>query len=205
MGYPYLAKLITSNPNLLLVAQYLQIYDAVLSSVPHGAIGGIESWNMIEVTAAKKIGIDSRQAFPLDIGKLLIKKFELASVQDYGFEQVIEITNSTSKARRALFELDKAVELVQKEEIMERSLALEQSWNETNEIVESMHNIKNKATKYVPTSIGVVGSILSSFNLPGILATIFAIAGSFQYAAPIAEYLVKIKKPNHIVAVYDMS
>ncbi|MBI3639697.1 MAG: hypothetical protein HY223_05210 [Thaumarchaeota archaeon] len=206
MGYSDLVSILLSLKNPMTIAQSLWIYEKVLTAKHHLSLGGVVSWDTLDALAAKNLGIDSAKAFPIDVGKLLIKEFELVSIRDFGFEKIIKITNSTAKPRKALFALDEAVELHQEEKIIDRSLALRETWEETNEIVRSMNKSKDKITKFIPLSIGLVGGLSTAFNtLPGIISTILGIAGCQVIAEPLTEFILKLGKPTHIVSIFDLS
>lgn len=204
MGYHDLTKKIFSitDPHTLSVC--LWTYNNVLVAGARRALGGVISWDAIDAVAAKNLGMESVKAYPVDVGKLLIKEFKLASIEDFGFEKTIQLTNQTTKARRALFDLDSAVMNSQQDSLIDRSNALERTWRETNEIVTSMRNTKDKIAKYLPASVGVVGELLSSSSLPGIIASLVGAYGIGLVSDQISEILVKIRRPNHVVSIFDL-
>lgn len=204
MGYSDLAISLMSLKNPNAVARCIEIYEHILVGGEQMSLGGIVSWDSLDALAAKKLGIDTVKAFPIDVGKLLIKEFKLASVEDFGFEKTIQVTDQTSKARESLFNLDDAVAKRQQDKVMERSLALKETWKETNEIINSMQNLKQKISKNLPVSVGVVGGLLSSLELPGIIMTLLSVAGSKVIAKPLSEFILRLKKPNHVVSIFDL-
>lgn len=201
---PEIAWFAFTQKEPMMIARCLWLYEHVLFGGYAASLGGNVSWTNLDALAAKNLGVNYVKEFPMDVGKLLIKEFNLASVKDFGFEKIIQVTKETEKARKALFELDDAVNEEDANSAIERGQVLEKVWNETNEIINSMQSTKEIISKYFPVSVGVVGGLLSSFDLPGILASAAGVVTTKVLSEPILETLSKIKKPNHIISVFDL-
>jgi len=148
----------------------------------------------------------SGRVFPIEIGKWLIEKCQLVDVRDLGFKKVIEMSKETAKARKALCELDKAVENRQSQKVLESKKAIQEVWKETNQQLQSMMRASRVGVPVISISLGVIGGIVGTLaGLPGMLfGALEGVFSSLRCARPIAERLVKIGKPTYITAVYDL-
>lgn len=181
------------------------VYKNLLIQQPSWALDGSISFDKSdqdEISDFKKI--DVGDPFPSDIGKLLTKEFNLIQVKDMGFEKILDVTKNTGFARKALLELEKVVLSENNDKMIHRSQILREKWEETNQVIDSMVNLKTKTTKIVPASIGVLGSIASSVDQTGIIATILGTATALGFTGPVLDKIYQITKPNHVVAMYDL-
>ena len=203
MGYSELASQLIDFPDSELVYIELSILENLLHQIPHWSLDGSQSMLESDCMVAHIWDVPVK-SYPVDIGKTLTKEFHLLNIRDVGFEKVIDITNQTHKARSALLELDKAVENEQSEKIIDRAESLEIVWTDTNDVIQSMMSKKNNISKYFPLFFGLVGSAAGAINMPGIFETIFDNVGNLPVISPLSDKLLKLKKPSHVVAVYDL-
>ena len=153
----------------------------------------------------KKINKDI-DVFPYDVGQLLIKELKLMRVDNLEIDEILEISKNTFKARRALLELDKATAILMMENILDRTQALESVWLESNEVVESMIKKERAASALFLVSIGIIGGAIGSVGgTNGIIASILgSVATSVPLVKRASETLAKIKKPGHVLALFDL-
>lgn len=146
------------------------------------------------------------QVFPIEIGRWLIETCQLVDVRDLGFEEVIEISEQTAKAREALWKLDKAVKHEQAQRVLHSRKAIQEVLEDTNRQLQSMIKASRATAKVISLSLAIIGGVIGSLaGLPGVLLGAGGSAvSSLPYARPIADRLVKIRKPAHITAVYDL-
>jgi hypothetical protein len=145
--------------------------------------------------------------FPVDIAKTLIERFSLLDVRDLGLYKIIELSSQTTKARKALWELDRAVKANAAETLSDRTTALSNVLKEVNETVKSMVSSTEKIEKIVPVVFGAIGGIAGSLAGPQGLVTggLAGAIGSFPFADEVASSVAKLGQANHIVAVYDLA
>lgn len=205
MGYSELAKKIITGNDSVTVARQLKLYDRILHDVPLSSIDGAYTLDTGEIEAIKKIDSEPNKIFPGDVGKLLIKEFKLLRIENLEYDKVLEIIKDTSKARKALFDLDQAVQNEQKEKMIDRSLALKTKWQESNDVTISASNKNQKISKhFIPVSLGVMGSFASILQEPGILAAIAGTTVSIPFINRIINKSIMFRKPNHIASIYDL-
>lgn len=204
MGYSRLAEDLIDFDDSATVYASLLMFSNALHRIPSWALDGTQSMLQRDYALAEAAGAKLEKPFPVDVGKLLTKEFSLINIRDVGFEKVIDITKNTEKARKALLELDKAVEKEQTDKMVDRAIALENVWMESNETIKSMMQRRKTLAKYIPLFFGLIGPATSFLNTPGIIETITNAVDKFDIASSISDRLRKLRKPNHIVALYSL-
>jgi len=165
-----------------------------------------EDFNWAAVASRFKNIDKDIDVFPCDVGQLLIKELRLMRVDNLGIDKVLEISKNTAKARRALLELDRAVAILQMDKIIDRARALESIWSDSNEIIDSMLRKAKLASLSFLVSVGIVGGMVGSIGgSTGIIASIVgSVTSSLPIAKRVSESLVKLKKPAHTLAIFDL-
>lgn len=204
-GYDELAEFLLYHQNRELAFFGLHLYRHLLYWVPKRSMDGVQSY---DVDLARSAGLDV-QAFPLDVGKLLIKELRLIDFRKIGWAEILDICKETEKARKALLELDKAVGERKAEKAVDRTKALEDIWRDTAETIKSVITWKERFKNFITIGCGVIGGLLGSVSeLKPILGHLIGGIGggivSTSIAEPTADYLVKLRKPSHVVATYDL-
>ena len=150
---------------------------------------------------------------PVDVGKALIELYELYLPQKQNIEGILDLDIEAKRTRKALKSFDEAVEKEQIDKIVDRKRALRNAIVDTNEAVKSIEKTKDrieKAINYGSLTVGIVGPIVSQITTENFLFSIlFGSSGLStrlsKIATPVAEVLAKLKKPNHVVMVYEIS
>lgn len=143
--------------------------------------------------------------FPTDVGIELLKNNDIYFPS--GIDIALEI--DTKKARNALFELDRAVNVkMDREKIIDRKIALDDEFKQINEAVNVYDKWQNRKTREkIDITIGIIGAASTLFlDKPLLLTSIITAALSLESVnipAKIAEKILKFKKPSHIVAYLD--
>ena len=199
---PYLAFYIMAVYSDLLVGPKVNSLDGI-HSIPREEIEFLSSLvPQTKISPLLKTG--KYEIFPYDVGKVLVKKAKLVVRKDLG--DALDVYKDYEKARKALFSLEKAVE--EKEKILERAKALEETWNE----LVSMEEMRGKRSAAF-TTVGLVGSGAAEVCLsqqPGLLSLLLgmflsAFSGVVlpRISSWLAERTVKMGKSSNIVFVYD--
>jgi hypothetical protein len=143
--------------------------------------------------------------FPVDIAKQLEQSFKLMDIRPLGWGRAIDIAADTAMARRALFELQDAVNKENVNSLADRANAVAKKIQEANLAVESMAETKGRVQKYLPMVLGVLGGAAAGLALPTLVAGMF---GGFVSSLPLTDrvgsILAKRGKPGYIVALYDL-
>jgi hypothetical protein len=168
------------------------------------------TWSLSEqnLTALTEVGIrlNRPERFPTDVGRMLIKELRLVQIVDCGIERIIDVCSETGQARKALRELDSAVQMKQVEKSLDRAAALKEVWEETNTKILEMAACSRSAVLITPLILGIAGGAIGSFGgLPGMVGGIVGGGiASLPIIAPSSRFIAKINRPNHIIAVYNL-
>ena len=153
-----------------------------------------------------KIGQSKKiMEFPTDVGIELLRNNGVYFPS--GIDTALQI--DTEKARKALFELDRAInERMDREKIVDRKIALEEEFKQINDAVNVYNKSQNNKIKdKVDITIGIIGAASSLFlDKPLLLASLITTALSLESVnipTKIAERILKFRKPSHIVAYMD--
>jgi hypothetical protein len=152
--------------------------------------------------------------FSHDVGKAILENLKLRMPND--LEQALNIP--TDKARRALSELDNVVTKKAGEKIVDRKMALEFAFMETNEAIRSVDakvaRISRKKFKRVAdagiVTIGVTGIVAANLIGAPLLSSIAATLGIEtilampRFVRQLPEAVMKLRKPSHVIAFYDI-
>ena len=138
----------------------------------------------------------------IDVGKYLIDSCEIHLPND--LHTILKI--ESEPFQKAYNSLNDAVEQKQKKNIEDRSLALCEAIRESNEIIDSMkiqsNTYKNVIT-YSSVSAAIIGPIAAYITGNPMFEVLSGLEAVSHFAAPIADKLVKINKPDHIVFIHD--
>jgi hypothetical protein len=203
---------------------YLASLANILINAPYLAIGGEGSAPTFDhnvVKMAKPIAAINKHAigrpFPEDIGKLLIREFRLVNIEDTGFDELMDVRDTTKEARKALFELDNAVDKARTAahatEVSDRSHVLRDVWMSANIELEDIINRRQhlKKIQHFSLSLGVIGPVAHLLHGPELLnvlldfVSIAATASRTEIADSVLDRWIKTKRPNHVQALYDLS
>lgn len=215
-GYSDLAERLIALPRIAAMFG-LYGYSEILLNAPYLALDGATSIDDFYLRAAKfpQSGFDITdndvvQAFNVDIGQLLIERFNLINTSNIGYDRIIKLNNTTKEARRALFELDHAVAAAKPPDLLDKTQTAVEVFKNVNEEYEEMIKKKKLIREYFPLSLGVIGGITDYFlGKPLILSIVFSLAGGKIMKVPAVyekiDSLLKYKKPQHICAFYDLA
>jgi hypothetical protein len=203
---------------------YLASLANIIINAPCLAIGGVGSAPTFDhdvVKMAKPVTVINNNAigrpFPEDIGKLLIRKFRLIDIKDTSFDELMDVRDTTKEARKALFELDNAVAAPptagRATEVSDRSRVLRDVWTSANIELEDLIRRREhlKRIQHFSLSLAVIGPIANLLHGPELLswlldvASIAATLSRTEIANRSLDRLMKIKRPNHVQALYDLS
>ncbi len=143
--------------------------------------------------------------FPYDVGVALFKNFELSMPND--LNDALEIDNR--QWLKALKNLDDTVEKKIADKIPDRADALKESLEEANAAVLSIDDTKKRlarAIKSASVTVSVIGPICTYLTGEGLLWAMLGSSGTIvkEIAEPISEILAKLRKPNHVTAIYNI-
>jgi len=210
-GYSELVRdLVQSSlPKMAQVAALFTMRDH-LAAIPAYAMDGVIStdetawpWSFYRSHGVKE---PEHSAFPVDIAKQLRQRFPLLDIRPLGADSAIDIASDTSKARRALFELQDAVGAEDVHLMGDRAEAVAEKIHEANLTMESMAATKRQTKRYLPMVLGVLGVAIGGLAvLPTLVTGMF---GSFVSTVPIGDkvgsILAKRGKPRYVIALYDL-
>ncbi|WP_061951225.1 hypothetical protein [Acidiplasma cupricumulans] len=117
--------------------------------------------------------------FPTDVGIELLRNNGVYFPS--GIDTALQI--DTEKARKALFELDRAInERMDREKIVDRKIALEEEFKQINDAVNVYNKSQNNKIKdKVDITIGIIGAASSLFlDKPLLLASLITTALSLE-------------------------
>lgn len=198
-----------------LVATMCIVYSDFLTEPIYSSLDGVHSIDSREeriksiYDEALKVYPESRaELFPVDVGKALIEACEIYLPQKQNIEGILNLDIDTKKTRKALKSFDEAVEKEQSDKIVDRKRALRNAIVDTNEAVKSTEKTKDgieKAINYGSLTVGIVGRMAYKLSGDPLLAFLLELSGRLsKIATPIAEVLAKLKKPNHVVMLYEI-
>jgi len=131
--------------------------------------------------------------------------------QKQNIEEFLDLDIDAKRTRKALKSLDEAVEKEQIDKIYDRKKDLRNAIVDTKEAVKSIEKTKDrieKAINYGSLTVGIVGPIAYKLTGDPLLALLLELpclsTDISKIATPIAEVLVKLKKPNHVVVLYEI-
>jgi hypothetical protein len=188
----------------LTLKRSLEVFTCVMTS--YLSLDGIISvTDLIPGSESGRIEI-----FPLDVAKALVTQLPLFDFsKKLNCQEVLTMSHETARARRALFELESAVRNCDTSKVEGGAKALPALVREANEIAESMIKRRKKIERYVMLAFGAFGGIISYLGglppLPSALGGFMGgIVSSVPLSDPIADCLVKLGVPSHVVAVYNL-
>ena len=231
-GYDYLMKAVlkyaesidkeTVSDELMnppdLIATMCIFYSKFLTEPIYSSLDGIHSLDSREkeiksiYDEALKVYPESRaELFPAEVGKALIDACEIYLPQKQNIEGILDLDIEAKKTRKALKSFDEAVEKEQSDKIVDRKRALRNAIVDTNEAVKSIEKTKDgikKAINYGSLTVGIVGPIAYKLTGDPLLAFLLELSGLStkfsKIATPVTEVLAKLKKPNHVVMLYEI-
>lgn len=186
----------------------INAFRKILCDLYFYSLDGAWSLSSQNLTALAEAGINfcKPEVFPIDIGRMLIKELKLVQIIDCGIERILDICGETRQARKALRELDLAVQMRQAEKSLDRAAALKQVWEETNKMILDMATRYKNTAFVMPLILGVSGGAIGSFGgLPGIVAGM--VGGSLAalpVVTPTSAFIARLKRPNHVIAIYNL-
>jgi hypothetical protein len=175
--------------------------------------GGIHALDKRHVSLFEKIknmkNEISCDPFPYEAGVFLTNKLKLLHIPyvigGETIERCLEVYPYYEKARKALASLDKAIEERNEDKMLDNAGEYENEMESVWKSVQKIEEKKDTASEIMQT-VGVTGSITSPvlLGLPGILASsFFSVLSHKKIAEPASEYLAKVRKPAHIVTLYE--
>ena len=147
---------------------------------------------------------------PVDVGKALIELCELYLPQKQNIERILDLDIEAKRTRKALKSFDEAVEKEQSDKIVDRKRALRNEIVDTNEAVKSIEKTKDRIEKtinYGSLTVGIVGPIAAILTGNPLFTSLLGYPFLTEFskiATPVAEVLAKLKKPNHVVMLYEI-
>jgi hypothetical protein len=199
-------------PSLISLAGYSEF----LITAPYRALGGSPSvenvyLDMARMATAAITQDDLVRAFPVEIGELLIDRFNLVNTTDIDLDGAIYVWNKTKEARRALVELDRAIARgANLSEVINKKEAITEFFNNVNQECDSLVKKKSKiATRYIPFSLAIIGGTadyvtglhgMISFSLQMIWQEI----SNKRFVEKRIEAFLELRRPPYVCAVYDL-
>ena len=195
-----------------LIATMCIFYSDFLTEPIYSSLDGVHSLDSeaekikaIYDEALKMHPKSEAELFPVDVGKALVEACEV------NIEGFLDLDIDAKRTRKALKSLDEAVEKEQIDKIYDRKKDLRDAINDAKEAVKSIEKTKDrieKAINYGSLTVGIVGPIAYKLTGDPLLALLLELpclsTDISKIATPIAEVLVKLKKPNHVVMLYEI-
>jgi len=201
-----------------LIATMCIFYSDFLTEPIYSSLDGVHSLDSeaekikaIYDEALKMHPKSEAELFPVDVGKALVEACEVYLPQKQNIEGFLDLDIDAKRTRKALKSLDEAVEKEQIDKIYDRKKDLRNAIVDTKEAVKSIEKTKDrieKAINYGSLTVGIVGPIAYKLTGDPLLALLLELprlsTDISKIATPIAEVLVKLKKPNHVVMLYEI-
>lgn len=202
-----------------LIATMCILYSEFLTEPIYSSLDGVHSLDSgagkiksIYDEALKMHPKSRAELFSVDVGKALIEACEIYLPQKQNIEGILDLDIEAKRTRKALKSLDEAVKKEQVDKIVDRKRALRNAIVDTHEAVKSTEKTKDnieKAINYGSLTVGIVGPIVSQITTENFLFSILfgslGLSTKFsKIATPVAEVLAKLKKPNHVVMIYEI-
>lgn len=191
------------------VFEFSMSWNYALIAARYLSLGGIASLpsEIISALQRSKVVTDVVKAFPLDVSRVLVEKFNLLDFRDVDYDRILSIDGESGKARRALYELDLAVRRKEVQSALDRAHSLRQVMQETNEAIRAIVERKERIAPVVPIVLGVVGGIVGALASSGIGLLACALGGGLSgipVSGIIADSLSKWNQESHVVALYEL-
>lgn len=147
------------------------------------------------------------EEFPVEIGKSIIEHLNIPLPSDKSISHwwVTEARDIWRPARKALKDLEKALDDQNIDNLEKKRTLFQSVWNEAaNEI----HSSKKRRSQinWTLNSIGIIGSIggIALSGLSGIIASIVGTMASGVSIFDIKSIYSRVFKPNHLVSIVDL-
>jgi hypothetical protein len=134
------------------------------------------------------------EPFPAELAQELVRRLHLYLPDN--LDRAVDVYPDFRKVRKALFELDRGI---QSDTLGEVKPKVDEYIRECNE----MAKWAERGAKLI-SSLFVAGGYVAGV-LPGVLASAGVAAGGERYARRVSDTIVKLRKPRHIIELYDLA
>jgi hypothetical protein len=205
--YPWLLEGIDFTNPIYAADQVLYYDELFIDSFTHAYEG------LHKISSQKlKFQIPSTstsEVFHNDISQILVRSFRLEYPRDIDIDTLKEVIRDpvTSKGKKAIAELDKAVQKLEGEKACERAVALTKIWKETCDAMTSLTKRESIIEKTIAT-VGVAAIGATIYQLTGNVADSVGFA-SLTYTSlksksgVISGKIAKLRKPIHVSTCWD--
>lgn len=205
--YPRLLRKIDFQ-NTVHAAEQILYYDELVVDAFTQAYEGIHKISLRKLKFQIP-SVSGFEVFQSDIARALARNFRLEYPRDIGIDTLREIMKDpvVSKGKKAIADLDNAVQEFQDEKACERAIALKYVWRETCEAIDSLTKWRSRVEVTI-ASVGVAavgtGSYLLTKSIPDTLGlSALAYAPLKSKVEALSTRIVRLRKPVHVSTCWD--